>query len=47
MSKDTDLECDSPISRHELNETKDEMNLDEPVGGHCLYENRDYKVELS
>jgi len=35
MSKDYDLESDSPNSKHELNETRDEINLDETVNEHC------------
>jgi len=33
MSKDADVESGSPVSRHDLNETKDDINLDEPLSG--------------
>jgi len=38
MSKDADVENDSPVSRHNLNEIKDDINLDEPLSGHSSYE---------
>jgi len=38
MSKDADVEGDSPISRHDLNDFKDDINLDEPFSGHSSYE---------
>jgi len=47
MSKDADVESDSPISRHDLNETKDDNNLDEPLRGHSSYEIINDKQEYS
>jgi len=44
MSKDNYLECDSPNSKHELNETSDEINLNETVNEHCMYEFKNDEV---
>jgi len=38
MSKDADVEMDSPISKHDLNDVKDDNNIDEPFSGHSSYE---------
>jgi len=38
MSKDADVESDSPIPRHDLNDVKDDTNIDEPFSGHSSYE---------
>jgi len=45
MSKDGDLESDSPVSWCNLNETKDDINLDDPVSGQYSYELTNDKVE--
>jgi len=47
MSKDADVESDSPVSRHDLNETKDDINLDEPLSGPSSYEIINDKQECS
>jgi len=38
MSKVADVEIDSPISRHDLNDVKDDNNIDDPLSGHSSYE---------
>jgi len=38
MSEDADVESDSAVSRNDLNETKDDINIDEPLRGHSSYE---------
>jgi len=41
MSRDNDLESDSPKSRQEINETRDDTNLDEPLNEQQLYETKE------
>jgi len=38
MSKDAYVESDSPISRHDLSDVKDDINIDKPLSGHSSYE---------
>jgi len=38
MSKDADVESDSPVSKHDLNDVEDDNNIDEPFSGHSSYE---------
>jgi len=45
MSKDADVESDSPISRHNSNDVKDDINIDEPFSGHSSYETINDKPE--
>jgi len=47
MSKDADVESDSLVFKHDLNETKDDINLDEPLSGHSSYEIINDKIEIS
>jgi len=38
MSKEADVESDSPISRHDLSDVTDDINIDEPFCGPSFYE---------
>jgi len=38
MSKNADVESDSPISGHDLNDVKDDIYVDEPLSGYSFYE---------
>jgi len=45
MSKDADLESDSPVSRRDLDESKDDIKLADPTSGHCSFELQNYRVD--
>jgi len=45
MAKEADLESDSPVSRYNLDEPKDDSNLDDPIYEQCSYELTNDKVE--
>jgi len=46
MSKDNDLESDSPVSRHDLDYSESDADLVEPTSGHCSFEVQNDNIDL-
>jgi len=47
VSKDNDLESDSPVSQHNLSDSEIIVNLVEPTCGHCSFEAQNNDIDLN